>query len=271
MRGLIVGLIAALLVIPAAIAADRYSLEGSLIQGGLVFGQTELGTNVWLDETPVRIGDEGQFLFGFGRDFKATAALKLRFKDGTEIIKELAIKARSYKTERVDGLPQSKVTPSQKFLARIRKENGEIARIREIDTDENWFRSGWIWPAKGRVSGVYGSQRVLNGLPKRPHFGLDVAGPVGTNVVASTDGVVRMAEPDLYYTGGTIMIDHGFGLVSVYSHLSKLSVMPGDRVKQGAKIGEIGATGRASGPHLDWRLNWLKERLDPQLLVPAHE
>jgi murein DD-endopeptidase MepM/ murein hydrolase activator NlpD len=260
-----------LLISMSAVTAAEVSLSGQFTQGGLVFGKTEPSAKVWLDDTAVRVGKEGQFLFGFGRDFKPEATLKIQFADGSEQLKNLQISKRKYAIERIDGLPPSKVTPSAKFLARIRKENGEIARIRGIDSDENWFESGWIWPAKGRVSGVYGSQRVLNGIPKRPHFGIDVAAPVGTAVIASTDGLVRMAETDLYYTGGTIMIDHGFGLVSVYSHLSKLSVNVGQKVKQGDKIGEVGSTGRSSGPHLDWRLNWFKERLDPALLLPAHQ
>lgn len=250
-----------------ALAAESVRLSGHYVQGGLVTGQTAPGAKVWLNGKSVRVGDKGQFLFGFGRDYKGAAEVRVELPSGEVVLKSLEIAKRTYKTERVDGLPPSKVTPSEAFYKRIRKENAEIARIRAIDTVEYWFESGWIWPAEGRISGVYGSQRILNGVPKRPHFGLDVAAPVGTDVIASTDGVVRMAEQDLYYTGGTIMIDHGFGLVSVYSHLSALSVKEGDFVRQGAKIGEIGETGRASGPHLDWRLNWFKERLDPELLL----
>ncbi|WP_339633875.1 M23 family metallopeptidase [uncultured Sneathiella sp.] len=247
--------------------ADRVTLTGNFTQGGLVIGQTEPGAKVVLDGEPVTVSSEGRFLFGFGRDFKDSAVLDISYPDGQNETKTLSVTKRDYQIERVDGLPPSKVTPSPEFLARIRKENAEIARIRALETPENWFLSGWQWPAKGRVSGVYGSQRVLNDIPKRPHFGLDIAAPVGTSVVASTDGMVRMAEADLFYTGGTVMIDHGYGLVSVYSHLSKIDVVVDQFVRQGEKIGEIGATGRATGPHLDWRLNWLEERLDPELLL----
>ncbi|WP_206378205.1 M23 family metallopeptidase [Sneathiella limimaris] len=249
-------------------ADERIELQGNLTQGGMVLGKTDPAAQVYLKGEPVRVSSKGQFVFGFGRDHRPSADLKIVLPTGEELNRTLEIKSRKYKVERIDGLPPSKVTPKPDVIARIRKENAEIARIRAIFTEENWFNSGWIWPAKGRVSGVYGSQRVLNGIPKRPHFGLDVAAPVGTEVVATTDGMVRMAEKDLYYTGGTIMIDHGFGLVSVYSHLSKLTVEPGTFVRQGEKIGEIGSTGRSSGPHLDWRLNWFKERLDPELLLP---
>lgn len=255
------------LLLSANAHADRTSLTGNFIQGGLVMGTTEPDAVVFFDKMPVTVSPAGRFLFGFGRDFKATAMLKILYADGKEETRPLKIAARDYKVERVNGLPSSKVTPSTEFLARINKENAEIARIRSVETKEEWFLSGWQWPALGRVSGVYGSQRILNDIPKRPHFGLDIAAPKGTAVVASTDGMVQMAEKDLYYTGGTVMIDHGYGLVSVYSHLSRLDVMPGQFVRQGEKIGEIGATGRATGPHLDWRLNWFNERLDPELLL----
>ncbi len=253
--------------LPILANAGDLDLSGKFVQGGLVTGMTEPNAKVLFEGRPVSVSKAGRFVFGFGRDFKEKATLIIRFADGREMMRSLKIEKRKYEIERVDGLPAGKVTPSEKFLKRIRKENGEIARIRGIDTDTEWFLSGWKWPALGRVSGVYGSQRVLNGIPKRPHFGLDVAAPVGTDVFASTDGMVRMTEKDLYYTGGTVMIDHGHGLVSVYSHLSKITVPVGKTVHQGDKIGEIGATGRASGPHLDWRLNWFKERLDPELLL----
>ncbi|MBL4906456.1 MAG: M23 family metallopeptidase [Sneathiella sp.] len=256
-----------LCLLPSFLAAGEVTLSGTFMQGGLVMGETEATANVFFEGRKVQTSPAGRFVFGFGRDFKNVATLIVRFRDGSKTVRKLQVDPRRYKTERIDGLSPSKVTPSEKFLKRIRKENGEIARIRSIDTSEEWFLSGWKWPATGRVSGVYGSQRVLNGIPKRPHFGLDVAAPVGTPVYASTDGLVRLSEQDLYYTGGTIMIDHGHGLVSVYSHLSRLDVTMGEFVAQGTKIGEIGATGRASGPHLDWRLNWFKERLDPELLL----
>jgi murein DD-endopeptidase MepM/ murein hydrolase activator NlpD len=232
-----------------------------------VVGKTDPAAGISVDGRPVRVGPSGHFVFGFGRDFKSTVQLDISYPDGRRDSRVLKIAPRTYKTERVDGLPPSKVTPSEEVLRRIRRENAEIARLRAMDTDEEWFLSGWDWPAEGRVSGVYGSQRILNGIPKRPHFGLDVAAPAGTDVVASTDGRVRMAEDDLFYTGGTIMIDHGHGLVSVYSHLSRITVSVGDMVRKGDKIGEVGSTGRSSGPHLDWRLNWFGERLDPQLLL----
>jgi murein DD-endopeptidase MepM/ murein hydrolase activator NlpD len=149
-----------------------------------------------------------------------------------------------------------------------------IAAVRAKDTDRSWFADPFRWPASGRISGVYGSQRILNGEPRRPHFGVDIAAPVGTPVHAPNGGVVALAESDLYYTGGTVMLDHGHGITSVFSHLSSVDVEVGGRVSPGDFIGRIGATGRATGAHLDWRVNWFSERLDPQLLVgpmPADE
>lgn len=260
-------LLFSLLLFPAIAWAAPVELEGHFKQGGLIFGKTDPNAKVVFEGTTVRVAKSGRFVFGFGRDFKGTATLTVELPTGEVERRVLKIEKRSYPTERLTGLPPSKVTPSEKFLKRIRKENGEIAQLRAIDTEQEWYMSGWEWPAIGRVSGVYGSQRILNDIPKRPHYGLDVAAPVGTPIVASTDGMVKMSEKDLFYTGGTVMIDHGHGLVSVYSHLSKLTVSPGEFVTQGTKIGEMGKTGRATGSHLDWRLNWFKERLDPELLL----
>jgi murein DD-endopeptidase MepM/ murein hydrolase activator NlpD len=160
------------------------------------------------------------------------------------------------------------VTPPKKVLERIRRENRMIKKVRAVDSATPHFLKGWIWPSKGRISGVYGSQRVLNGKPRRPHFGVDVAAPVGTPVVAPSDGVVTLVEKDLYYTGGTIIIDHGHGLSSAFLHMNDVTVKKGQAVKQGDRIGTIGKTGRATGPHLDWRINLFDARIDPQLLVP---
>ena len=160
------------------------------------------------------------------------------------------------------------VTPPKSVYDRIRAENATIAKARAKDTADDHFESGWIWPAQGRISGVYGSQRILNGKPRRPHFGLDVAAPVGTPVVSPADAVVALAHRDMYYTGGTLILDHGHGLTSAMLHLDSVEVEIGDFVRKGQRIGTIGKTGRATGPHLDWRINLFKARLDPAFLVP---
>ena len=160
------------------------------------------------------------------------------------------------------------VTPPKTVLDRIKRENRLIKKARSEDSAVPHFLRGWQWPAKGRISGVYGSQRILNGKPRRPHYGIDIAAPVGTPIVAPSDGIVRLAERDLYYTGGTIILDHGHGLSSAFLHMQRVTVKPGQMVKQGQKIGTLGSTGRSTGPHLDWRINLFGARLDPQLLVP---
>lgn len=263
---LLAGLGFALLAAPVG-AAERLTLDGHFTQGGLAKGKTEPGAKVRFEGRDVRLTPDGRFLIGFGRDYPARAVVTVSYADGEVEKRALAIKARKYKIQRIDGLPPKMVTPPANVLKRIRRENGEIARVRRQNTVQPLFESGFGWPLKGTVTGVYGSQRVLNGEPRRPHFGLDVAAPVGTPIRASTDGVVALAEKDLYYTGGTVMLDHGHGLTSVYSHLASVTVKVGQKLRRGDKLGTLGGTGRATGPHLDWRLNWFKQRLDPALLL----
>lgn len=241
------------------------------MQGGLVDGQTDPGAQVWLDGKPVRVDANGRFIFGFGRDAAADAELRVKRADGAIEVLPLKIARRDYDIQRIEGLPPAQVTPPPTVLERIRRENAAIAEARKVDTPEMMFARGFIWPAEGKISGVYGSQRILNGEPRQPHFGLDIANAVGTPLKAMAEGIVLLAEPDLYYTGGTVIIDHGFGLSATYSHLSRIDVAKGARVAQGAQIGLMGATGRVTGPHLDLRLNWFDVRLDPALVLPKRD
>ncbi|TVP59618.1 MAG: M23 family metallopeptidase, partial [Halomonadaceae bacterium] len=167
-----------------------------------------------------------------------------------------------------EGVPQSTVTPSESFYKRIRDEASKVRRAREVDSDREAFLGNYIWPVEGRISGVYGSQRYYNGEPRQPHYGVDVAAPEGTPVKAPADGLVTLAAPDLYFSGGTLLIDHGYGISSTMMHLSKLLVEEGTEVRQGDVVAEVGMTGRATGPHLDWRMNWFGERLDPVTVAP---
>lgn len=247
-------------------AALELTIEGEPVQGGLLLARTTPGAVVHLDERPLKLDAEGRFVFGFGRDAATDSLLIVQHKD-QQIDYPLSVRQRDYQVQRIDGLPSKMVSPDQKALERIRRENRQIAQVRAGYTESDAFRAGFILPAEGPISGVYGSQRILNGEPRRPHFGLDIAAPTGTAVIAPAAGTVALAEPDLYFTGGTLMIDHGRGITSVFSHLSALTVSEGDFVAQGEKIGEIGATGRATGPHLDWRVNWFEVRLDPALLL----
>ncbi|MEQ8814639.1 MAG: M23 family metallopeptidase [Thalassobaculum sp.] len=259
-------LLALLAFVPMARAETR--LDGTLTQGGLVIGRTDPGSTVVLDDRRVRVGPDGVFVLGFHRDAPATAELTVTEPGGKVERRSLAIAPREFAIQRIDGLPPKMVTPPPEVLERIRRENAEIAALREVDRPEPMFRTGFVWPAIGRISGVYGSQRILNGEPKQPHYGVDIAAPVGTPIRAPADGVVVLAADDLYYTGGTVILDHGHGLSSAFLHLSAVTVKVGDRLRQSDVLGKLGATGRATGPHLDWRMNWFKSRIDPQLLVP---
>ncbi len=258
-----------LLLVPQLVqAVDTIPLEGDLTQGGMVVAQVEAGTSVWLDKTSIPVTPDGRAVFGFGRDFPQKAQLRIQTKDGKEFTQELDITQRDYKVQKINGLPPKKVNVPQKpkILERIHKESTAIKNARNHLTRDMLFDSGWIMPAKGRITGVYGSQRVLNGKPKRPHYGIDIAAPTGTPVLAPSDAIVRLVQNDNYYSGGTLILDHGWRISSAFLHMDSISVKVGQHVKQGEQIGTVGSTGRSTGPHLDWRINWGKERLDPQLL-----
>lgn len=249
-------------------AATAVELVGEAIQGGLIFGQTKPGSVIMLDDTGIEISEDGHFVIGFGRDESGTRELRVDLPGGESFNKSMTVRPRDYAIERVDGLPPSTVTPDPAATARIREDARMVATARQHRDKKPYYTQGFIWPAKGRISGLYGSQRILNGEPRRPHFGLDIAAPTGTEVHAPADGLITMTHPDMYYSGGTIILDHGQGLSSTFLHLSKILVEGGEFVRQGDLIGLIGATGRASGPHLDWRMNWLDRRVDPQPLLP---
>ena len=243
-------------------------LDGPRTQGGLLRGRVAPGSSVASEGVPVRISEDGWFLVGFGRDAPFDAELAVTHPDGRRERLTIAVAPRKYRIERIDGLPAAKVAPrDEEELARIEREARRVAEARTRDDPRTDFRSGFRWPVKGRISGVYGSQRILNGEPRQPHYGVDIAAPAGTKVRAPADGLVTLAEPDLFLSGGTLVVDHGHGLSSTFLHLSRILAKPGERVRKGSDIAEVGATGRATGPHLDWRINLLERRLDPALLV----
>ncbi|GAB4357319.1 MAG: M23 family metallopeptidase [Gammaproteobacteria bacterium] len=248
-------------------ASDRLSLNGPLVQGGLVTGRVVPGSRVTLDGKEITVTKEGIFLLGFDRDAQPLATLEITYPDGLSDRRQLRVERRNFHIQRIDGLPPRKVTPSAEDLQRIRRENALIRKARARRDMRTDFLAGFIWPARGRISGVYGSQRILNGKPRRPHFGVDVAGAVGDPVVAPAPGIVTLVHRDMFFSGGTLLIDHGLGLTSAFLHLSRIVVKEGERVRQGQKIAEIGATGRVTGPHLDWRMNLGDIRVDPQLLA----
>jgi len=239
------------------------TFDGKFIQGSFILGKTEPGSEVFIDKKKVKVTSDGYFVFGLGRDRKYDVVITLN-KDGNKqkIVKK--VQKREYNIQKIDGLEEKKVTPPEEVYERIKKENKLIAKARTVNSDLNFFKNKFIIPVDDAiVTGVYGSQRILNGKPKWPHYGLDFAQKEGTPIKAMLDGTVTLAEPDLYYTGGTLIFDHGHGISTLYMHMQKILVDEGQKVKQGDVIGTVGSTGRATGAHLDIRLNWFDTRLDP--------
>ena len=241
---------------------------GHKTQGGLVIGKVTPGIKVIYKDKSIRVSEQGHFLLGFGRDEPPAVSYTLEFPDGTKENKTIAIKQRKYIEESITGLASNKVEPSQAEIDRITREQKYFDNARVIDDSREDFLQKFIWPMKGRISGVYGSRRILNGKPKRPHYGLDIAAPEGTPIKAPADGVVSINQQDLFYTGVTVMLDHGHGLSTLYIHMSKSEVELGQKVKQGDVIGTVGKTGRATGPHLHWGMSLFGTRLDPRLMLP---
>jgi len=237
--------------------------DGKFIQGHFIIGKTDPGTKVKIDKKQVKVSKDGYFAFGLDRDRKYDVVITIE-KDGVKEKITKRVQKRKYNIQKIDGLEEKKVTPPEEVYERIKKENKLIAEARAVDSDLDFFKDKFIIPVDDSViTGVYGSQRILNGKPKWPHYGLDFAQKEGTPVKAMLDGTVTLAESDLYYTGGTLIFDHGHGISTLYMHMQKILVEKGQKVKQGEVIGMVGSTGRATGPHLDIRLNWFDTRLDP--------
>jgi len=255
----------ALLLAPAiAHAAD---LPQSVAQGGVAFGRVPPGVTIEVDGRTVRVSARGEYLLAAARD--ATAPLEVTMIDaaGTRRMHRVEVAPRSFVVERVDGVPPATVDPPPAIAARIAREQAAVAAVRTRDDDRQDWREGFQLPVTARVSGVFGSQRVYNGKPGAPHSGFDLAAPQGTAVRAPAPGLVTFAEKDLYLTGGTLVLDHGHGLSSTFLHLGRIDAKVGARVERGEVIGAVGATGRATGPHLHWGMNLLDTRVDPQLLL----
>lgn len=245
--------------------ANTLEITGQAVQGGLVVGRVDPGSAVAVDGKPVRVSPDGVFLVGFGRE-AAKAALEIVYPDGKRARQDIAVAPRRFDVQRIDGLPERMVTPPPEALERIKRENEEVAAVRRRDDARTDFLKRFQWPVFGRVSGVYGSQRILNGQPRAPHYGVDIASPVGTPIRAPADGVVTLAA-DLYFTGWTVILDHGHGLSSVFMHMNAIAAEVGQRLKQGDVLGQLGASGRVTGPHLHWGMNWFDVRIDPQLVL----
>ncbi|MDA9594821.1 M23 family metallopeptidase [Candidatus Pelagibacter sp.] len=249
---------------PAQLNAIEF--KGKFLQGHYIIGSTDSSAQIIIDKKEVKVSKDGYFVFGIDRDRKFDLIIT-KIKDGKKekIIKKVL--KRKYNIQRIDGLEESKVTPPESVYKRIKEENNKIGEARAINSNLLFFKDQFIMPVEGIISGVYGSQRILNGKPKWPHYGIDIAAKKGTKIKSSGSGIVTMAENDLYYTGGTIIIDHGHGISTIYSHLETILVSVGDKIYQGNIIGTVGSTGRSTGPHLDFRVNWFQTRLDPMSVI----
>ena len=235
------------------------TFDGKFIQGSFILGKTEPGSEVFIDKKKVKVTPDGYFVFGLDRDRKNDVVITINKK---KIVKK--VYKRKYNIQRIDGLEEKKVTPPEEVYERIKRENGWIGEVRAINSDLTFFAKKFIVPVENSIiTGVYGSQRILNGKPKWPHYGLDFAADEGTEIKAMLNGTVTLAESDLFYTGGTLIFDHGHGISTLYMHMKEILVKKGQEVKQGDIIGTVGSTGRATGAHLDVRLNWFQIRLDP--------
>ena len=245
---------------------NAIEFQGKFIQGHFILGKTNPDAKVLVGKKEVKVSKDGFFVFGIDRDRKFDLVFtKIRNNKKIKIIKKVL--KRKYNIQRIDGLAESKVTPPESVYKRIKKENNAIGEARAINSDLLFFKEKFIMPVEGIISGVYGSQRILNGKPRWPHYGIDIAAKLGTMIKSSGTGVVTMAEDDLYYTGGTIIMDHGHGISTIYSHLENVLVSVGDQINKGDVIGTVGSTGRSTGPHLDFRVNWFQTRLDPMSVL----
>ncbi len=258
-----------LLLLAILFSTNTFAVEfkGKFLQGHFIIGITEPGSKIIVGKKEVKVSEDGYFVFGIDRDRKFDVTITKIINGKKEKIIKKVLK-RKYNIQRIDGLEESKVTQPEEVYQRIKAENNRIGEARAINSDLPFFKDQFIMPVEGIISGVYGSQRILNGKPRWPHYGIDIAAKQGTKIKSSGTGVVTMAEDDLYYTGGTVIMDHGHGISTIYSHLETVIVSVGDKINQGDIIGTVGSTGRSTGPHLDFRINWFQTRLDPMSVLP---
>ena len=255
-----------LIILFTSTQANAIEFKGKFLQGHYIVGITDSSAKIMVDKKEVKVSKDGYFVFGIDRDRKFDLTITKIIEGKKEIITKQVLK-RKYKIQRIDGLDEKKVTPPESVYQRIKEENNKIGKARAINSDLPFFKNQFIMPVEGIISGVYGSQRILNGKPRWPHYGIDIAAKQGTMIKSSGSGIVTMAEDDLYYTGGTIIMDHGHGISTIYSHLENVMVSVGDEINQGDIIGTVGSTGRSTGPHLDFRVNWFQTRLDPMSVI----
>lgn len=246
---------------------QRIIFPTAVSQGALVLGKVPAGSVVRYGERVLHPTPYGTVVFGVGRDEVGPVRIDVQRAEGRTETASIAVTPRDWPIERIDGVPPDTVNPPPEIAERIEREQALVAAARLRDDDRADFVQAFVWPVQGRVSGRFGNQRIYNGSPKSPHSGMDIAATQGTPVLAPAAGVVTFANPDLYLTGGTVLLDHGHGVSSNFLHLSRIDVQAGDRVAQGQVIGAVGATGRATGPHLHWGMNWFDVRIDPLLVL----
>ena len=249
--------------------AAALEISGSWIQGAMVVGQTSPESQIIFLGRKIKVNPDGFFVIGLGRNAKPHTELIEISPSGRRKVYQFAVEQRTYKEQRIDGVPKRTVNVPESALSRIRREVAITKAARKQESGRQDFLQAFQWPVKGVITGVYGSRRVYNGEPRRPHYGVDIAAPQGTAVTAPVAGRVTLVHNDMYFSGGTLILDHGHGISSTFIHLYKILVKEGDIVEQGQTIAEVGSTGRSTGPHLDWRINWFEQRLDPQLLMDS--
>jgi murein DD-endopeptidase MepM/ murein hydrolase activator NlpD len=239
----------------------------SISQGAMVVGKVPAGSKVRYGGRDLRVTPYGSVVFGVGRDEAGPLNVQVQAPNAPARELSIAVTPRDWPVERINGVPPATVNPPKAIAERIEREQARVVAVRARDDARTGFAQTFTWPVQGRISGRFGNQRVYNGTPKSPHSGMDLAAPNGTPVKAPADGMVTFADTGLYLTGGTLVLDHGHGISSNFLHLSRIDAQVGDIVKQGDVIGAVGATGRATGPHLHWGMNWFDTRIDPLLVL----
>jgi murein DD-endopeptidase MepM/ murein hydrolase activator NlpD len=274
-RGIVAALLFGMLAAAAAPAAnsapsDPLFIDGIMSQGGFITGTAPPGTHIRANGAELPVASSGAFAIALARDAGPKLAVEAVFSDGSAERRTFAVARRAWPVQRIDGLPERQVTPSDDDVAAIRDEQSKIATARARVRDADAFMKGFGWPAVGPISGVFGSQRILNGQPRAAHLGLDIAAPEGSPVLAPADGLVTLVAHDLFFNGNVVVLDHGLGVTTIYAHLATIGVSEGQEVHRGEPLGTVGRTGRATGPHLHFGLNVRGVGLDPApVLGPA--
>ena len=245
-------------------ASDFPKIFGCFCEGGIIIGHIGKLNSIEINGKKQKTYDDGNFIFAFGRKFSEKVLVSYN-----GVKKEFEIKKKKYKIEKISGLPKQKVEPSKRDLEKIFEDRKKIVNAKKIGVRKKMFEKNFILPAKGRISGVYGSQRILNNKPRSPHNGIDIAAKEGTNIFAPSSGIVKLIDRNMFFTGKTVIIDHGMGLISIFAHLSKIDVKENEIIEKGEKIGQIGMTGRATGPHLHWGMYLENKTVDPMLVVES--